>query len=398
MSDSKHASNMARAADRSAGAVEAPGQLEAPAVLGSASGERYEARGEPRGYWAETWHRFRQKKLSMLALWFVLFLVVVAIFSPAIVGTKPLIVKYKGSLYFPALGYFYRPWENPYFRKENIYPLYARNLKEGDPESWAVWPLVYQDPYRRVEKEEWPGHPGNPTGISGEPSRWNFFGTDQQGFDVFAQMVHGTRIALTVGFVSMGIAATIGITIGALAGYFGSWVDMLLSRLIELVLCIPSLVLILALVAIIDEVTNYHLMAIVGLTSWTGIARLARAEFLKLKRMEFVDAARALGAGHVRIMFRHILRNALAPVLVPITFGIAAAILIESALSFLGFGAPPPNPSWGTILRSGRDTIQQTWWLIFFPGIAIFLTVLAYNLIGEGLQEATDPRLRQAGH
>jgi peptide/nickel transport system permease protein len=196
----------------------------------------------------------------------------------------------------------------------------------------------------------------------------------------------------------MGIAAAVGITVGALAGYFGGWIDTLLSRLIELVLCVPPLVLILALLAVIEEVTNYHLMAVVGLTNWTSIARLARAEFLKLKQMEFVAAARALGAGHVRIMFRHMLRNALAPVLVPITFGIAAAILIESALSFLGFGAPPPNPSWGSVLRSGRDAIQQAWWLILFPGIAIFLTVLAYNLIGEGLQEATDPRLRQAGH
>ncbi len=147
----------------------------------------------------------------------------------------------------------------------------------------------------------------------------------------------------------------------------------------------------------LDNVTNCHLMAIVGITSWTGIARLTRAEFLKLKQMEFVTAARAMGAGRLRIMFLHILRNALAPVLVPITFGIAAAILIESGLSFLGFGASPPNPSWGTLLNSGRSAIEQMWWLILFPGLAIFLTVLAYNLIGEGLQEATDPRLQTIG-
>lgn len=196
----------------------------------------------------------------------------------------------------------------------------------------------------------------------------------------------------------MSIAGAIGITISALAGYLGGWVDVLLSRLIEVVMCIPSLVLILALVAMLDEVSNYHLMAIVGVTSWTGIARLARAEFIKLKQMEFIAAARALGASRWRIMFLHVLRNALAPVLVPITFGIAAAILIESGLSYLGFGASPPNPSWGTLLKSGRNAIQQTWWLIVFPGTAIFLTVLAYNLIGEGLQEATDPRLRQDSH
>ena len=166
-------------------------------------------------------------------------------------------------------------------------------------------------------------------------------------------MVHGTQTALIVGFVSMGIAAAIGITLGALAGYFGGWVDMLISRIIEVVMCIPSLVLILALVAMLDHATNCHLMVIVGCTGWTGIARLTRAEFLKLKQMEFVTAARAMGAGSARIMFTHILRNALAPVLVPITFGIAAAILIESGLSFLGFGASPPNPSWGTLLVGG---------------------------------------------
>jgi peptide/nickel transport system permease protein len=137
-------------------------------------------------------------------------------------------------------------------------------------------------------------------------------------------------------------------------------------------------------------------MAVLGATGWTGIARLTRGEFLKLSKMEFVTAARALGASRPRIMFRHILRNALAPVVVPISFGIAAAILIESGLSFLGFGAPPPNPSWGTLLNAGRSNLQM-WWLIVFPGAAIFATVLAYNLIGEGLQEATDPRLRQAG-
>ena len=210
-------------------------------------------------------------------------------------------------------------------------------------------------------------------------------------------MVHGTTIALTVGFVSMGIASAIGIIVGAVAGYFGSWVDMLLSRVIEVVMSVPALVLILALLAIIDKPTIYHIMAVLGCTRWTGIARLTRAEFIKLKEMEYVTAARALGAGGLRIMFRHILRNALAPVLVPIVFGIASAILIEAGLSFLGFGAPPPNPSWGTLLSAGRDTIQDTWWLILFPGAAIFFTVLAYNLIGEGLQEATDPKLREAG-
>lgn len=351
-----------------------------------------------RGFWRETWRRFRKKRLAVAALCYVAALTCVAICAPLIAGTRPIVCKYKGHLYFPCLWYYRASWENPIFAKDRFRGRYVENLKKKDPESWAIWPLVYQDPYRRVRKNEWPGQPENPYGSKGSPSRYNWFGTNRQGFDVFASMVHGAQTAISVGFVSMGIAALIGITIGALAGYYGGWIDVALSRIIEVVMCIPSLVLILALVALMDRVTNFHLMAIVGVTGWTGIARLARAEFLKLKQLEFVTAARALGASPARVMFRHVLRNALAPVLVPITFGIASAILIESGLSYLGFGASPPNPSWGTLLSAGRSTIEQTWWLILFPGAAIFITVLAYNLIGEGLQEATDPRLRQDAH
>jgi peptide/nickel transport system permease protein len=361
--------------------------IEAPDVLDT----------EAHSFWAETWVRFKRRKLAMLALAYVCFLALVAIFAPAIAGTKPVVCKYKGKLYFPALGYLNPRWENPVFYKDRFRRIYPENLKKKDPDSWAIWPLVYQDPYRRVREGEWLGQPGNPTGVDGVPNHYNRLGTDQSGKDVFAQMVHGTRIAMLVGFVSMGIAAAIGIGIGATAGYFGGWIDILLSRLIELVMCIPALVLILALIAILEKTTIWHLMIILGATGWTGIARLTRAEFLKLKEIDYVLAARALGVGRFRIMYRHVLRNSLAPILVPITFGIASAIITESALSFLGFGADPPNPSWGTLLNAGRTTIEQTWWLVFFPGLAIFFTVLAYNLIGEGLQEATDPRLRAAG-
>jgi peptide/nickel transport system permease protein len=349
---------------------------------------------ETRGFWTEVRIRFFRRKLATLAFCFVCFLALVAIFSPAIAGTRPIVCKYKGHLYFPCLYYFNPKWENPIFDQDRFRKRYPKNLTEKDPDSWAIWPLVYQDPYRRIRKDEWPGQPASES--YAPPNHLNWFGTTQPGVDVFTQMVHGARIALLVGFVSMGIASIIGITVGALAGFLGGWVDILLSRFIELVMCIPSLVLILSLIAIMDKVTIWHLMAVIGITSWTGIARLTRGEFLKLKQMEYVTAARALGAGQTRIMFRHILRNALAPVLVPVTFGIAAAILIESGLSFLGFGAAPPNPSWGTLLNAGRANLQM-WWLTLFPGAAIFLAVLAYNLIGEGLQEATDPRLREGG-
>ncbi len=348
-----------------------------------------------RGFWMEAWRRFRRRKLAMTALIFVAVLCVVAIFAPAIVGTKPLVCKFKGEIYFPALGYFNSDWENPGLRRA-MRLIYPKNLKEKDPESWAIWPLIYQDPFRRVRDDEWDNRPGNPFGDAGTPSRRNLFGTTATGYDVFAIMVHGTKTALLVGFVSMGIAGSIGIVLGSLAGYFRGPIDSAISRLIDVVLCIPTLVLILALVSLVEKPKIWHTMAIIGCTQWTGIARLARAEFLKLRESEFVMSARALGISPLRIIFRHILPNALAPVLVPITFGIAGAILIESGLSYLGFGPPPPNPSWGDLLSQGRANMQM-WWLILFPGMAIFLTVLAYNLIGEGLQEATDPRLREAG-
>ena len=347
------------------------------------------------GFWAEAWRRFRRRPLAMAALSFVGFLVAVAILAPAIAGTKPVLCLYKGKLYAPCLGYFDRRLEPVIFTKDRFRGEYPRNLKEKDPDSWAIWPLFFQDPYRSVRTNEWPGRPANPSRDEGRPSWNNLFGTDQYGVDVLAKMVHGTTVALLVGFLSMGIAGTIGIIVGALGGYFGGWVDMLTSRITEVVMCVPTLVLILALVAIVDKPTIWKTMAIIGCTGWTGIARLTRGEFLRLKSSEFVMAARAAGAGPVRIMLRHILPNALAPILVPITFGIAAAILMERSLSFLGFGPPPPAASWGSLLNSARSNLAM-WWLVVFPGTAIFLTVLAYNLIGEGLQEATDPRLREA--
>lgn len=349
----------------------------------------------PRGFWDEAWNRFRRMPLAMTGLLFVAFLGVVAVFAPVIAGTKPVVCRYKGSIYFPCLAYYNRSWEPVIFVTDKFRGEYPQNLKDKDPESWAIWPLVFQDPYRAVRKDEWPGLPANPDRSSGRPDARNLFGTNQAGVDVFAKMVHGTLVALLVGFVSMGIAGAIGIAVGAVAGYFGGVVDMVVSRVTEVVMCIPTLILILALLAVVEKPTIWKMMAVLGLTGWTGISRLMRAEFLRLGSSEFVTAARALGAGPSRIILRHILPNALAPVMVPITFGIAAAILTESGLSFLGFGQPPPSASWGSLLNDARSNLTM-WWLVLFPGTAIFLTVLAFNLVGEGLQKATDPRLREA--
>ena len=223
------------------------------------------------------------------------------------------------------------------------------------------------------------------------PSTLHWFGTDEEGRDVFARMIFGTRISLTVGFIAVGIYIVIGVILGALAGYFGGWVDIVISRLIEVMICFPTFFLILAVLAFIGRsLTN--IMIVIGLTSWPGIARLVRGEFLRIRNQDFVLASKISGASSMRIIFKHILPNSLAPVLVSATFGVASAILIESSLSFIGFGVQPPTPTWGEILSQSRDFIDIAWWLAVFPGVAIFLSITAYNLVGEGLQKALDPK------
>ena len=194
--------------------------------------------------------------------------------------------------------------------------------------------------------------------------------------------------------MAVGLATLIGLFIGALAGYYGGWVDSALMRLVDLMLCFPAFFLILAVIAVLEP-SIWNIMAVIGLTGWMGVARLVRAEFLSLREREFVTAARALGAGDTRLILRHMLPNALAPVMVSATLGVAGAILTESALSFLGLGVQPPTPSWGNILTAGKDNIEIAWWLSVFPGLAILITVMSYNLLGEGIREAIDPRLKE---
>jgi len=230
--------------------------------------------------------------------------------------------------------------------------------------------------------------------VLAEPSRSHLFGTDQLGRDVLARMIWGAQISLKVGFVATGIAVLIGIVLGALAGYYGRWVDTAIMRFVDIMLCFPSFFLILAVIAFMEP-SIFNIMAVIGFTSWMGITRLVRAEFLSLKERDFVLAVKAMGAGAPRIIFGHILPNAMAPVLVAATLGIASAVLTESALSFLGIGVQPPTPSWGNMLTQGQSVLGIAWWLSFFPGMAILVTVLGYNLLGEGIRDAIDPRLRQ---
>ena len=225
------------------------------------------------------------------------------------------------------------------------------------------------------------------------PSESHPLGTDDLGRDVLARMVFGARISLSVGFVAESIAIGIGLLIGLLAGYYGGRVDSVLMRFVDIMLCFPTFFLILAVIAFIGP-SIWNIMFIIGVTGWMGVARLVRAETLSLKERDFVAAARAQGAGDARIIFRHVLPNTLAPILVAATLGVAGAILTESALSFLGIGVQPPTPSWGNILTAGKDNIEYAWWLSLFPGLAILVTVLGYNLLGEGIRDAADPRLK----
>lgn len=226
------------------------------------------------------------------------------------------------------------------------------------------------------------------------PSPAHWFGTDQLGRDVFSRMLFGARISMAVGFVSVGIAVAIGTLIGTLAAYYGGRTDELLMRFVDLMLNFPRFFLLLTLIAFLRP-SIWVIMAVIGFTGWMGLARLVRGEILSLKQREFVLSARALGAVDRRIMLRHILPNSLVPILVSATLGVAGAILAESGLSFLGLGVQPPTPSWGNILIDGKANIEIAWWLSVFPGMAILGTVLAYNLLGEGLRDALDPRLRQ---
>ena len=227
------------------------------------------------------------------------------------------------------------------------------------------------------------------------PSRSHWFGTDQLGRDVLSRVLYGARVSLAVGFVSVGIATLIGVLLGAAAGYHGGLADNVIMRLVDLMLVFPRFFLLLAVLALLRP-SIWAIMAIIGLTGWMGVARLVRAEFLTIREREFVIWSESIGAGALRVVFRHILPNAMGPVLVAMTLGIPAAILTESGLSFLGLGVQPPYATWGNILNDGKDVLEIAWWMTLFPGLAILVTVLSYNLMGEGIRDALDPRLRQS--
>lgn len=226
------------------------------------------------------------------------------------------------------------------------------------------------------------------------PSGVHIFGTDTLGRDIFSRVVYGSRISLAIGFTAVVLAVAIGVLFGAVAGYYGGRIDYCLMRFVDMMLCFPTLFLILAVVAILEP-SIWNLIAVIGATSWMGVARLVRAEVLTLKERDYISASRVMGASDVRIISRHLIPNAIGPVIVSATLGIGGAILVESSLSFLGIGVQPPTPSWGNILMDGRSTLGVAWWLTVYPGLFIMFTVLSYNILGEYLRDRFEPGLKR---
>lgn len=329
-------------------------------------------------YWALVWRQLKMNHLAMFGLYVVIFLFFVAVFAPVLANDRPIVMKAGGKLIFPAVRNLF-PCLDPYERVD-----WGKPERHFGQIEWQVMPIVKHHPNhidlsRRYEA----------------PGREHWLGTDDRGRDLLSRLIWGARVSLSVGFVAVGIAVLLGIPIGAVAGYYGGKVDAVILRVIEVVICFPVFFLILTILAFLPQ-SILNIMVVIGLTGWVDPARLIRGEFLKIRNVQYIEASRAIGAGDLRVIFRHILPNAVAPVLVSATFGVAGAILTESALSFLGFGVPPPTPSWGEAISQAQNFIDA-WWLTVFPGTAIFLTVTAYNLLGEGIRDATDPRLKEAG-
>jgi peptide/nickel transport system permease protein len=328
------------------------------------------------GLWSSVWKQFRRNKIALAGSYAVAFLVLMALFADFLANDKPYYMSYRGKAYFPILRSY----------------IVAMGVTQWPPE------LLNVD-FRKLENATavFPPVPYRPSNIDllaplEPPSSKHWFGTDKLGRDVMAGMIHGSRISLSIGFVAVGIAVIIGVILGALAGFFGSWVDITISRLFEIMMSIPTFFLLITVAAIFRP-SIFMTMAIIGLTSWVGIARFTRSEFLRIRNLDYVTAAIAIGVSNRKIMFQHILPNALAPVIVSVVLGIAGAILVESSLSFLGIGVPAELVTWGSILNEASGA-TFAWWLAVFPGAAIFVTVLAYYLVGEGLREVLDPRLR----
>jgi peptide/nickel transport system permease protein len=331
-------------------------------------------------YWSLVKHQFSKNTLAMIALNITLVLIYLAVFADFLAYNKPLYTQYEGKTYFPVV-YDYLSDLGLYKWDQNLILANWKKLDDQNLLQNTIWPAV---PYA-----------ANETDLANavvKPSGDHYLGTDPAGRDVLAGIIHGARISLSVGFIAAGIAILLGVALGSFAGFYGGKVDITIMRLVEIFMTLPTFFLIVTIVAMYGS-SIWLVMAAIGITSWTGDAKLIRGEVLKVKNMEYVTAASSLGFSNLRIVFRHVLPNAIAPVLVSGAFAIAGAILLEASLSFLGFGVKATTVTWGSLINEARQA-SNAWWLAIFPGLMIFISVVSYNLIGEGMRDALDPRLR----
>ncbi len=385
----------------------------------------------PRSWWGQVSLRLLGRWGARIGLVWVGLLVGAAVFAPLLANTHPLLWSVDGEVSSPAARHltatdvtllisffvglamcFVRRIEGRarlwtwlgvtlavgavcYFavpkREAIIYSEYRVRIHQGDVD-WALFAPIRFSPadFQRDHFERTGESPGLQP-----PSLRHPLGTTTDGLDLASCMIHAARIALSIGLISTGIAVAIGIVVGGVMGYFAGGVDLFGMRLVEIFASIPPIFLLIMICAFWGR--NIHLMMVIlGLTGWVGYAMFIRAEFLKLRKMDYVQAARATGTPTVAILFRHMLPNGVTPVLVLASFGVASAILTESTLSFLGLGLPPHETSWGQLLSEANRTGGENWWLLLYPGLAIFLTVFAYNLVGEALRDAIDPHTRRA--
>ncbi len=322
------------------------------------------------------WRWFKRRRLVRVSLGLISLLLLVAGAADSIASDKPVAARVGGRLWIlPA-------WKQPpELRSDTVFTL--RERVAAEPDAWMLEPLI-----------PWGPNQTDVAGALAAPSGEHLMGTDEIGRDVLARLVHGTRVSLVIGLVAMSLCVLVGGVLGLLAGFHGGRLDSLISRLTEVMLSFPTLFLVLCVLGLMRVKTLLPVMVVIGLTGWTDVARLVRAEALRLREMDFVTASRALGASDARVLLKHVLPNALGPVLASAAVGIAQIILLESALSFLGFGVPPPTASWGELLTQAQRyvTYPGAWWLTLYPGGALFLTVIAFNLLAEGLRDAMDPR------
>lgn len=325
---------------------------------------------------AQVWRRFSHSRLNVAAVLTLSAVLVVGAFADCLASDKPLYARLHGRSYvLPNL------FEHPDLRPYSNQTL----LEQLTPDDTVVLPPI-----------PWGTNSHDLTQVLSPPSATHLLGTDPRGRDVLARIIHGARVSLGVGLGAVVVLLLLGVLLGALGGYFGGAIDAAASRLSEVVMSIPGFLLLATLIGLINPQGFQAVVTMVvtiGVVSWPSVARLTRAEVLRVKSLPYVEAARALGMGHARIILRHVLPNSLGPVLVAGTFGMASSMLTEGVLSFLGFGIPADMASWGGMLHGVRGN-AQAWWLAVYPGLVIFVTVTACNLVGEGLRDVIDPRLK----